>query len=74
MNDKVQYGQLLRAEDVAKLLSLGRSRVYQLMTSGELPTVRIGSRLLRVEADTLKRWIAARRCIDATENREGGCK
>lgn len=32
---------LLRVEQVAELLSVGRSRVYDLMRTGELPSVRI---------------------------------
>ncbi len=47
---------LLRAEEVQKALSLGRSTVYQMMASGELPIVRIG-RSVRVPADALRDWV-----------------
>ena len=50
---------LLRAEEVAKALGLGRSKVYELMATGNLPTVRIG-RAVRVPADALRNWVAAR--------------
>ena len=50
---------LLRAEEVAEALGLGRSKVYELMASGELPTVRIG-RAVRVPAEALRDWVAAR--------------
>jgi excisionase family DNA binding protein len=33
---------LMRAEEVARALGLGRSKVYEMMQSGELPVVRIG--------------------------------
>ena len=47
---------LLRAEEVQKALSLGRSTIYQMMASGELPIVRIG-RSVRVPADALRDWV-----------------
>ena len=50
---------LLRAEEVARALGLGRSKVYELMATGNLPTVRIG-RAVRVPADALRDWVAAR--------------
>lgn len=50
---------LLRAEEVQETLGLGRSKVYEMMATGELPTVRIG-RSVRVPADALRDWIAAR--------------
>jgi len=50
---------LLRAEEVQEALGLGRSKVYEMMATGVLPTVRIG-RSVRVPADALRDWIAAR--------------
>jgi excisionase family DNA binding protein len=47
---------LLKADEVAHQLSLGRATVYLLMQSGELPTVRIG-RSVRVPAAGLSQWI-----------------
>jgi excisionase family DNA binding protein len=50
---------LLRPMEVAELLGLSRSRVYELIASRELPTVRIGvSR--RVPIKELNAWIARR--------------
>lgn len=49
---------LLRAEQAAKLLSLGRTTVFQMMASGELPCVRIG-RAVRVPRSALERWVRA---------------
>jgi excisionase family DNA binding protein len=44
MNDRLLY----RIPEVAQFLSLGRSKVYELMRSGALPSVRIdGSRRIR---------------------------
>ena len=48
---------LLRVEEVAQTLSLGRSKVYELIASGELPSITIGS-ARRVPTEALQKWIA----------------
>jgi excisionase family DNA binding protein len=55
MNDKA----LLRAEEVARLLGIGRSKAYELIAAGDIPSLRIG-RLVRVPRHALDRWIAER--------------
>ena len=50
---------LLKAGDVAKLLGLGRSKVFAMLTVGELPVIRIG-RSVRVPRAALEGWIAER--------------
>jgi excisionase family DNA binding protein len=47
---------LLKAEEVAKLLGMGRTKVYEMMGAGELPVVRIGS-AVRVPRQRLLDWI-----------------
>jgi excisionase family DNA binding protein len=47
---------LLRATEVAAVLGVGRATAYELMASGELPTVRIG-RAVRVPRAELERWV-----------------
>lgn len=47
---------LLRAEEVAQRLSLGRSKVFALMADGTLPVVRIG-RAVRVPEQALREWV-----------------
>jgi excisionase family DNA binding protein len=49
----------LRAADVARLLGLGRSTVYQMLAADQLPTIRVG-RAVRVPREALQRWIDAR--------------
>jgi excisionase family DNA binding protein len=51
--------QLLKVEEAAAVLSLGRSKVYELLACGELPAVKIG-RATRVPADSLRRWVDER--------------
>jgi len=48
---------LLRVEEVARILSIGRSKVYELIASGELPSITIGS-ARRVPTEALQKWIA----------------
>jgi excisionase family DNA binding protein len=48
---------LLKAEDVAKLLGLGRSKVFAMLAVGELPVIRIG-RSVRVPRSALEGRIA----------------
>jgi excisionase family DNA binding protein len=50
---------LLRAQEVADALGIGRSKAYELIAAGVLPSIRIGSSV-RVPVDALKGWIAER--------------
>jgi excisionase family DNA binding protein len=50
---------LLKAGEVAKLLGLGRSKVFAMLAVGELPVIRIG-RSVRVPRAALEDWIAER--------------
>jgi excisionase family DNA binding protein len=52
MPDRLLY----RVEDVAEMLSLGRSKTYELIASGVIPVVRLG-RCVRVPAHALRRWL-----------------
>lgn len=47
---------LWKAIEVAELLGIGRSKVYELIANGTLPSVRIGASV-RVPADALRAWI-----------------
>jgi excisionase family DNA binding protein len=47
---------LLRVEEVAELLGLGRTKVFEMLAAGDLPTVRIG-RCLRVPRENVERWV-----------------
>jgi excisionase family DNA binding protein len=47
---------LLRAEEVAAKLSVGRATAYEMMAGGLLPTVKIG-RSVRVPLRALEAWV-----------------
>jgi len=49
----------LTVEEAARRLGVGRTTMYSLLASGEIPSMAIG-RLRRVPADALARYVAAR--------------
>ena len=51
--------KLYRVEEAAALLSLGRSKTWEMCSAGDLKVVRIG-RAVRVPAEELDRFVAAR--------------
>lgn len=52
---------LLRIPEVAEVLGVSRSKVYELIALGDLPHVRLGARCIRVPADLLATWVEGRR-------------
>jgi excisionase family DNA binding protein len=48
---------LLRVEDVAELLGISRSSVYNLINTQQLPSIRIAG-CRRIPMDGLREWIA----------------
>jgi prophage regulatory protein len=48
---------LLKPGEVAQTLRIGRSLVYCLLASGELPSIRVG-RCIRVPKKSLDKWIS----------------
>ena len=48
---------LLKAVEVAEVLGIGRSKAYELIASGALPSIKIGASV-RVPADALRGWVA----------------
>ncbi len=62
---------LLRPIEAAEILGIGRSKAYQLMADGTLPTVRIGKKSVRVPADALRRWVDSQiRTVPGVEKRD----
>jgi excisionase family DNA binding protein len=48
--------ELLRAEEVAQVLGVGRSKVFEMIRSHELPMIRMG-RCVRVPRTAVLAWI-----------------
>lgn len=51
---------LLDVAATAKILSLGRDAVYELINRDELPHIRLGERTIRVPRHLLEQWVEAR--------------
>ncbi len=56
MSDREPW--LLRPEEAAALLSVSRSKVYELMAANVLPSITIG-RTRRIDAQALRQWLDA---------------
>jgi excisionase family DNA binding protein len=54
----------LKVEDAADRLSLGRAKTWQLVMSGEIPSLTIG-RSRRIPAAALREWVERRQADDA---------
>lgn len=47
---------LLRPDEAAKQLAIGRSKLYELLSQGKLPKIVIG-RSIRIPAEALSKWV-----------------
>ncbi len=54
---------LLTVRDVQEATKLGRTKVYELLRSGELPHLKIG-RSVRIRRDALTQWLARQEADD----------
>lgn len=53
----------LKVPEVAEVLRIARSRAYELVGSGEIPSIKIG-RSVRVSRRELDRWLEGQRYTD----------
>ncbi len=58
--------EYLKVPEVAEVLRIARSRAYELVGSGEIPSIRIG-RSVRVSRRELDRWLESQRYADAEQ-------
>lgn len=59
LDNELVRPDLLRPDEVRRLLQIGRSKLYEMIARGELPVTRIG-RVVRIPRGGLERWIAER--------------
>jgi excisionase family DNA binding protein len=59
--------------EVQRILGLGRTKTYGLVSTGEIPAVRIG-RVLRVNREELNRWLEIKRLVDPADLDTSGSK
>ena len=51
---------LFRPSEAAEVLGISRSKLYELLAEGAVPSVRVGN-CIRLPADALRRWVKTRR-------------
>ena len=49
---------LLKPSEVAQILGIGRSLIYELIARKEIPSIRLG-RCIRIPSESLQRWLKA---------------
>jgi excisionase family DNA binding protein len=54
--------KILTVKETADALKVKPQWVYRMMTNDGLPCIRLG-RQIRVDEDSLKKWITAHRCV-----------
>lgn len=52
--------EALKPGEAAAALGVGRNRIRQLVASGELPTVKLGPRSIRIPLSALRDWLSQR--------------
>ena len=62
---------LLKPTEVAEILRIGRSLVYGMLASGELPSIRVGH-CIRIPIESLQRWLKAQENQSRETQRQGG--
>jgi excisionase family DNA binding protein len=60
---------LYRVEDAARVLGIGRSKTYQLIASGALPSITVG-KSRRIPAESLRRWVSDRLAAASADRRD----
>ena len=51
---------LLNTKETAEVLTISPRKLYELTRDKEIPHLRMGSRCVRYEMDSLKKWIASK--------------
>jgi excisionase family DNA binding protein len=64
IDEHISQRLLLRIPEVMSMLGLGRTKVYQLIATGELPVVRVG-RAVRISRVALEKWVEERQQQDS---------
>ncbi len=62
---------LLKPSEVAQILGIGRSLIYELIARREIPSIRLG-RCIRVPSESLQRWLKAQEFQSSETQRQDG--
>ena len=61
-----KHSEWLSLKEVQQLVGIGRTKAYELVTTGELPAVRIG-RCIRINRRELDEWLHRQRYLNVTK-------
>ena len=50
---------LLKISEAGEMIGVGRSRMYEMVYTGEIPSIRIG-KSIRIPVDALRKWVEER--------------
>lgn len=53
------YPDVLTVEEVTKILGMGRNAVYRAIAAGDIPSFRVGPKLIRISKKALEGFINA---------------
>ncbi len=62
---------LLKPSEVAQILGIGRSLIYELIARREIPSIRLG-RCIRVPSESLQRWLKIQEFQSSETQRQDG--
>ena len=62
---------LLKPSEVAQVLGIGRSLIYELIARKEIPSIRLG-RCIRVPSESLQRWLRDQEYQSSETQRQDG--
>ena len=62
---------LLKPSEVAQILGIGRSLIYELIDRKEIPSIRLG-RCIRIPSESLQRWLKDQESQSSETQRQDG--
>lgn len=57
--ENVHQRLLLRPDEAAAAMGISRSKLYELIAIGTLPSIKVGARGLRIRPSAVERWLDA---------------
>ena len=61
----VALPELLRVPTVARMLNISPAQAWRLVWSGDIPSVRLSEKVVRVPADQLEAWLESKKGLTA---------
>ncbi len=63
MEAKTREKEWMKVPEAAELLCVPRSRMYDLISRGDIPAVRVGERSIRINRRELERFLTEERAV-----------